>query len=139
MHNHLDNPLKKHGLRETSFRKVLLNSFESTQHAMSLEEIRNQLPDDTDRITLYRTLQAFETSGLIHSIPDAEGNKKYALCYDPCDTHGHHHSHAHFTCNQCNTTWCLDHWSLPPLHDKRIHTIGSADLILSGTCQNCAG
>jgi Fur family ferric uptake transcriptional regulator len=130
--------LKKHGLRETTFRKLLLNNFEQAKHALNLEELRSKLPEDTDRITLYRTLQSFEQSGLIHSIPDTEGNKKYALCLDPCDTHGHNHSHAHFTCQKCQTTWCLDHWALPPLNDNRISAIATADLIVTGTCAQCA-
>lgn len=130
--------LKSHGLRETAFRRLALQAFYNSQTALNLEDLRQVLPEDSDRITLYRTLQQFEKQGLIHSIADADGGLKYALCHASCDAHGHHDSHAHFTCEVCHNTWCLEHWQAPQIQDEQIARILSSDLIVKGICAICA-
>lgn len=131
--------LKAHGLRETPFRRLALQAFFSRSTALNLDDLRDFLPDGFDRITLYRTLQQFEKQGLIHSIPDSHGGLKYALCTDSCGVHGHHDSHAHFTCTQCDTTRCLDYWQAPQIVDKQIASIQRSDFSITGICAACAG
>jgi Fur family ferric uptake transcriptional regulator len=130
--------LKLHGLRETAFRRLLLQVFNQRTTALNLEDIRGALPPESDRITIYRTLQLFEKQGLIHSIADSNGHVKYALCPEDCNAEGHHDHHAHFTCVACESTWCITQFKAPEIVDAHIAKIMHTELLVHGKCVSCA-
>ena len=100
--------LEDHGLRRTNFRKEVLSIFVKNKgKAITNADVESEL-NDFDRITLYRTLKSFENKGLIHLAIDTSGQTKYALCGDSCDVHQHTDGHAHFHCNKCGETQCMD-------------------------------
>lgn len=129
--------LKQHALRVTDFRLAVLFHLNNHTGAISLADLKQKLPDDTDRVTLYRTLQKFESSGLIHSIPDPNGEVKYALCKHDCSTEEHHDAHAHFSCRSCGNTWCLDDWEFVGRSHPRIGRTDEVVLHLNGVCADC--
>ena len=135
---HIDQLLDSHELRKTSFRKEVLGIFISHQgNAITQHELEADLGQH-DRITLYRTLKAFEQNGLVHMAVDSLGQSRYALC-----VHDHHHDHdhedhTHFHCTQCGTTSCLD--ELPDPLQAMIpkgYEVHSYQVTFSGTCASC--
>lgn len=131
--------LKNHGLRKTAFRKELLSLFTEANSSLTVEEIKNRVTSTSDKVTIYRALDSFEKNGLIHQVPDKSNLIRYALCHEDesCSTSGHQHNHAHFICETCNSTYCVDNIKIPSIKHTNGFTIQSAKLILEGICSDC--
>ena len=130
--------LEEHRLRKTTFRKEVLAIFLTYQgRAITQIDIEEKL-GDFDRITLYRTLKSFEDKGLIHLALDVTGQSKYALCNHGCDEDSHHDMHAHFHCDHCGKTLCLDEMSerFDSLVPKG-YQVDDVQITFSGTCSIC--
>lgn len=128
--------LKDHGLRVTDFRKGVLALFGERSAAVDSRTIEKDM-HPADRVTIYRTLRSFEDSGIIHRIADPTGAIKYALCNAGCDDHAHHDSHAHFHCNACQKTICLDAQHELNVNAPAGYAVAETHVILSGTCDHC--
>jgi Fur family ferric uptake transcriptional regulator len=129
--------LKGHKLRITETRTKVLGQFMNGHKALRQTDLENTLGDKFDRVTIYRTLNAFLESGIIHKIPDDSGVTQYALC-DNCDAHEHHDEHIHFKCTNCNKLECLDHYTVPKFEVPKGYTVASADMVVTGICGECA-
>ena len=129
--------LKGHQLRRTPMRvevlKILMNA-DGT--AIAHPELERMLPD-ADRITLYRTLKTFEEKGLVHQVVDSSNATKYALCKDHCTEHEHHDEHAHFHCQDCGKTVCLETVTTSSFKVPTGFKVAQTHLVLEGTCDNC--
>ena len=137
MENSVKNILDIHGLRRTPFRlKVLKIFLDSEDQALNNASLESQLPD-ADRITLYRTIKSFEKAGIIHQAIDGSNESKYALCNNDCTEHNHKDNHAHFLCNTCGKTFCIENvmnstYSLPVKF-----TMDKVHVAITGICGNC--
>lgn len=138
MENEALKKLEKSDLRKTAIRVEVLQLFLTHKgRALSSKEIEEAL-DNPDRITLYRTLKAFEQSGVIHQAVDGTGTAKYALCPDKCTSHEHHDEHAHFHCLKCGKTICLEGKIDPQVKVPEGYRVSHAHLVLEGVCDECA-
>jgi Fur family ferric uptake transcriptional regulator len=129
--------LKQNGLSRTEVRVKVLELFLESEIALSLTDIESAF-DKLDRITLYRTLKAFETKGIIHKAIDGTKHPKYAMCESSCDEHNHQDNHAHFHCMNCEKTICLE--NVPTPNSPNIpkgYQVRETNLILSGVCTEC--
>ena len=132
-----EHKLKHLGIRKTPIRMEMLEIFiGSAGKALSNRDIELEL-EDPDRITVYRTLKTFEQKGLIHQVMDGTGVTKYAICIDDCDDHSHHDEHAHFRCEKCGKTTCLDGNITLPNDIPAGYQINNAHLVLEGRCAEC--
>ncbi len=134
-----DHMLADHGLRKTAFRKEVLSIFLANKgKAVTTASIEDSLKD-FDRITLYRTLKSFEEKGLIHLAMDINGQSRYALCDHNCSVDKHQDTHAHFHCDSCGHTTCLDemHESYEALVPQG-YKIKDVQITFSGVCQSCS-
>lgn len=134
--NQISDILKKHELRKTSIRMKVLEVFLDKDEAMSHAELEREL-EETDRVTLYRTLKKFEESGIIHKAIDGTDTARYALCHGACEHHHHEDNHAHFNCEKCGKTFCLDNVEVPTFKLPNGYSQESAHLIIKGTCELC--
>ena len=130
--------LKEHELRITPVRSSVVEMFLAAGHqALSTREIEDRL-DNADRITLYRTLKSFEKKGLIHQVVDGSGAPKYALCSSGCSHHEHNDDHAHFHCEGCGKTYCLDGDVQTKVSVPKGFKIARTNLVLEGFCDHCS-
>ena len=130
--------LKNHKLRKTDFRLKVLEVFlEHAHSAVSNQELEKRL-GDFDRITLYRTLKSFESSGLVHQVMDGSSVTKYALCANDCKVHKLNKDHAHFHCNSCGSTYCMDNVGSLDLSLPNNYVLDKVQLTLSGLCSRCS-
>ena len=129
--------LKKHGLRKTTFRLQLLSLFHEVRSSLTADEIRKRIGESTDKVTVYRALDAFEKSCLIHKVPGKWNLTRYALCHTECCVYNHVHNHAHFICNVCTDTFCIDEVEMPEIEAAQCFHIQSSKLILEGECPDC--
>lgn len=128
--------LDNHKLRNTKMRRDVLNIFLMHQDALSHSDIEKQL-DASDRVTLYRTLKTFEQKGIIHKAIDGGDKLKYAMCSQGCTEHHHIDEHAHFHCQKCERTFCLEDVLTPNVNIPSGYKIESAHLVLNGLCEEC--
>lgn len=136
--NQVSNKLwKEFKLRSTPARKEILHLFLKKDCALSHSDIENEIADNLDRVTVYRTLKTFSDRGLIHKVPDDEGSLKYALCTEACSVAEHRHEHVHFKCTSCGQTNCLD-VDIPLVKLPKGYKPREANLLIQGTCQNCS-
>lgn len=133
----IDVVLRDHGLRKTAFRNELLSMFYTIKSSLTAEEIKSKVETAKDKVTIYRALEAFEKSGLIHRVPDKSNLTRYALCHNDCNAEQHIHNHAHFICNSCKETFCIDTVQTPEIESMNGFLIKKAKLILEGDCSDC--
>ena len=133
--------LSEHKLRNTSIRREMLTLFLESDHALSHSHIESRLVSNFDRVTLYRTLKTFEEKGLIHRIANDTDIIEYALCRGDCHEHDHKHSdnHAHFRCEQCQHTFCLEEVTIPKLPIPQGFKANDFQLLVVGVCALCNG
>lgn len=129
--------LRKNQLSVTDSRKSILDLFLHSNGALAHADIERQTGEKFDRVTVYRTLQAFMEKGLIHTIPTSDNSIRYALCKDNCSQGHHHDNHVHFICTVCEKTICLDSVTVPevklPLGFKPL----DSQMVVSGICAEC--
>ena len=129
--------LKTFRLRSTPTREEILHLFIRKDYALSHTDIENEIAKDIDRVTVYRTLKTFTDRGLIHKVLDDGGSLKYALCSEACSATHHRHDHVHFKCTICGQTNCLD-VEIPRVKLPEGYTANEVNLLIQGTCENCA-
>jgi Fur family ferric uptake transcriptional regulator len=129
--------LKRQQLSVTDSRKKILELFVRSGNALAHADIEHHSGTEFDRVTIYRTLQTFVEKGIIHTIPTIDNSVRYALCKDEC-TEGHHHDdHIHFLCDDCGTTYCLDHVVVPQVQLPNGFRATQTDVVVSGKCSKC--
>ena len=130
--------LKNHSLRITDCRLDVIDYFLSNKNALSQGDLEQRLKQ-YDRVTLYRTLNSFLESGILHKIPNESGTATYGMCYDTCGPHDHNHNHVHFKCNSCGQIQCLDEEQMiPTVALPKGYEAEGANLIIDGKCDECA-
>ncbi len=128
--------LAKYDLRRTAVRIQVLSYFLKSKSALSHGQLEKAL-EDTDRVTLYRTLKTFEETGIIHKAIDGTDVARYALCGGECEHDHHDDDHAHFHCKSCDETVCLDHVIVPKVNLPVGYVQDSAHMIINGICEKC--
>ena len=127
--------LQAHNLRSTPVRRSVLELISKRGVALASSELEKATK--ADRITVYRTLRTFESSGILHRVQDATGVDKYALCGGACSVAGHHHTHAHFHCTSCEKTSCLNEVKIEAQVLPKGYQINESQLTYSGICPSC--
>src|SRR5579872_5643643 len=138
MEKNIDELLKKNQLSVTAGRKQILEYFFQQDGALSHSDIEKKAGGKFDRVTVYRTLQAFLEKGLIHSIPTADNSIRYALCKDDCSAGQHRDDHVHFICNHCGNAVCLEEVVVPAIRVPRGYIVQQVEMLVSGVCMGCA-
>ena len=135
----MDNLFIKYGLKKTSFRKQLLIFFQSSSSSLTVKKIIKKFASSVDKVSIYRALNSFEKSGLIHKVPDKNNLLRYSLCSSECGPGKHSHDHAHLLCSICDETFCLDDFLLPNIKTHNGYVINNYKIILEGSCLSCQG
>ncbi len=134
----IKNILKHNHLSVTDGRVKILELFLAQEGALAHADIERKTGEKFDRVTVYRTLQAFLDKGIIHNIPTADNSVKYALCKDDCSQGHHHDHHVHFMCTICGKTTCLDDVNVPVVQLPTGYSVNQIQMIITGICKDCA-
>ena len=129
--------LKRNSLSVTDSRKKILQLFLEQPGALAHGDIEKKAGEKFDRVTVYRTLQAFVDKGIIHTIPTADNSIRYALCKDDCSEGHHQDHHIHFVCDVCGNTYCLDDVVTPDIKLPKGYSAGHVEVVVEGVCKNC--
>lgn len=134
--------LKRHGLRSTRARSLVLASLQSTRKGPTLtaQDIHNgflsQKPSKRcDLVSVYRALELFEDLGLVHRCPDGS----YGLC-----THSGQkpqtgpHLHLLLKCLKCSRT---EESKVPRSIERQLQALSfspTKPIFAEGICQSCS-
>jgi Fur family ferric uptake transcriptional regulator len=130
--------LKRNNLSVTDSREKILGLFLKQEGALTHGDIEKKAGEKFDRVTVYRTLQAFVDKGIIHAIPTADNSIRYALCRDNCSEGHHRDHHIHFVCNQCHNTYCLDDVVTPDIKLPKGYVSSQIEVVVEGICKTCS-
>lgn len=123
------------GLRVTEARRSLVRALAQSKLPLAVEEIHRKVGRQrADRVTLYRSLDAFERAGIVQRHPLEKGRSLYAL------TPGAHHHH-HVVCRRCGAIERLAECDVTAVESaarERGFTELSHVLEIQGLCPRCA-
>ena len=127
--------LKDFDLRKTNFRIELVALFLNST-SLTADDIKEKISATKDKVTIYRALEAFEKKCMIHRVPDKDNLIRYAICQRNSSC-SHDHNHAHFICNVCADTFCIESINTPIVKNEEGFNIKKSKLILEGECPSC--
>lgn len=128
--------LQTHGLKNTKIRQAVLTVLMNAKEGLSHLDLSRNMDVDFDRVTLFRTLNTLEDSGIVHKIIDFNGTAKYA--FTSLNEVKNEHSHAHFLCLTCGQVVCLDETFL--LNEVKVpkgFQKQTIDVQVKGQCAKC--
>lgn len=128
--------LAKREIHPTAIRILVIRAMMQVNRPVSLLDLENVL-DTVDKSTLFRTITLFLSHHLIHSIDDGTKSLKYAVCGDSC-TCAVEDLHAHFYCENCNRTFCLENMPAPVMDMPKGFTLTTINYVLKGLCPDCS-
>jgi Fur family transcriptional regulator, ferric uptake regulator len=138
--------LRATGERVTDPRVAVLSTLLSCDHAVSQLDVATMIEKyhTIDRVTVYRVLDWLVGVGIAHRIAGDDRVWRFMLntqtgSHPSRKTASHQlHEHAHFTCNTCGQTFCLDNVQ-PKVNGKLPAGFSTTevDLKIRGLCAEC--
>ena len=129
--------LQVNGLKKTPIRIEILDLFMTHNFALSASDIIARMKSGNDRVTVYRALASFEKHGILHKASEDGHGIKYALCGQACPNETHTDQHAHFICDKCHKTYCLEEITVPEIELSNEFSVNSVNYTLRGICKEC--
>jgi Fur family ferric uptake transcriptional regulator len=136
---HARGELARTGHRAGGAREQVLALLERQHCCLSAQEIHDRLRESGGRAaglaSVYRALEVLTSLRLVHRL-DVDGT----ACFEPADPTGDHHHHA--ICELCGKRDVFADAELERLIDgvaaRLGYTIGGHDVVLRGSCPDCA-
>ena len=129
--------LEKKGLKMTSQRSMILDTFMTKEGHFTSEELYDIVKKKDGAIgqaTVYRTLKLLSESGIAQEVDFSDGVVRYEHKY------GHEH-HDHLICNSCGKNIEVLDRQIEDLQEKiaRKHgfTLTGHKMYLNGICRDC--
>jgi Fur family ferric uptake transcriptional regulator len=134
--------LRATGGRLTQPRVAVLAMLMAANHAISHHEVAAGVAtrQPIDRVTVYRVLDWLVDAGIAHRIAGDDRVWRFMLSRDHAGSKPEvKHQHAHFTCNQCGQTFCLN--DLPARVNFKLpdgFKSSEVDVKIRGACAHCS-
>lgn len=125
--------LNEHHLKSTGIRKLLLNLLIERDFAISEHEIKENLGEIYDRVTIYRTLKTLEECGIIHKISHSDCCTQYSL-----NRPHKNENHSHFHCCNCHNIICLENQATVSITLPQGFTETDLSIVINGLCPKCS-
>lgn len=133
--------LKRYDLKVTPVRLQVLQALIRSDVALSHADITDALGDgNLDKVTLYRTLNAFTEKGIVHKVATEDRNWLYAIMMENDTKPVSDHAHAHFICDRCEKIFCFP---LGASANESVNSIKEGFIVrekevrLHGLCPTC--
>ncbi len=144
------------GLRSTTSRLEVVSILAQNNFPLTHQDLLKQLPENFDRVTLYRVLDWLLQHNIIHRIAGEDRAWRFQLNagnanriqysekkpLSATQKVTHQHSHAHFQCSECGKIFCLESYpaDVHPQFSSSIpahFTVDSIELNIKGKCSDC--
>lgn len=128
--------LSRSGLKRTPGRIAIINLLLAAEYPLSQQEIASRLIKiSMNGVSIYRSLDAFLKTGIVHRIDSGDRTWRFAIC--GCGTRGH--CHPHFICKQCGKVECLSDYKLPELDEIQPgYIVENQEVYIRGRCAGCS-
>lgn len=126
--------LKQYAQRTTDKRVALLELLMESPKAFALSDIEKKISISIDRVTIYRTLQLFESTGLVSKVIDHKGTCQYMFNFE---NHNKLSMHPHLRCKECGKVVCLPCLPNEYLDKLDKYEIEEMYFLMEGTCSEC--
>ena len=132
--------LRGAALRRTPVRIGVLEVLAGAGGPLGVPQIIERLPDHTDAVTVYRTLNTFTRKKLVHRVHAEDRTWRYALSGSPLKSPAH--QHPHFVCDECGTVECLAGATIPKTFVPSLrvgarYAVRYPEVVLHGLCPKC--
>lgn len=127
--------LEAHGVRVTANRLLIVRALDAAGRPLNMTELEDAL-ESVDKSVVFRSLQQFRETGLVHVLEDSANGTRYELCH----SHGTHDDdlHVHFYCERCHRTFCLEDVPVPSVAVPSGFTLHTSSHLLRGLCPSCS-
>lgn len=129
--------LSGHGVRLTANRILIARCLSQAGRPMSMSELEAEI-DTIDKSNIFRALTAFKEAHLVHTIEDGSDNVKYEICHSHEEDDHDSDLHAHFYCEKCHRTFCMEDIPVPDVDLPQGYNVHSANFVIKGTCPDCS-
>ena len=127
----------EHGVRPTANRLMIARAMSEAGRPMSMSELETSL-ETIDKSIISRTLSQFREHHMVHAIEDG-GGIRYELCRCHADESEDSDLHAHFYCERCGKTFCLENIPVPAVYLPRGYQSITVNYLIKGICPQCSG
>lgn len=127
--------LRHKGVRPTANRIVVLKTLHNEHRPMSLSMMEGLLLS-MDKSSIFRVLTLFLEHDIVHAFEDGKGALNYELCSHH-NEHDHSASHAHFYCERCGKTFCMEDIPVENVALPEGFEAHSISFVIKGECPNC--
>lgn len=129
--------LLEHGIKPTANRIVIVKTLAAAERPLSLSELEYKILS-IDKSGVFRALTLFREHHLVHVIEDGGDGVRYELCHSH-DGHKHEDDqHAHFYCENCHRTFCINDMPIPTIQLPEGYVLQSVNYMAKGLCPQCA-
>ena len=128
--------LKEFNIKKTKPRSLLLELLEKSKKPITVNELFDSADKSVDKVTVYRTVDLFERSGLVRRVETLEREVRYEL-QDP------EHDHHHVICIKCKKVEDFTGCQAESLIEKALEQVGGFSTVshhsfdIFGICNSC--
>lgn len=124
------------GIKPTPNRQLVVQALAKASAPLSLMELEVQL-ETMEKSSVFRVLSLLLEHDAVHAMEDGRGIAKYELCHSDSH-HSPGHMHAHFYCEECRHTFCLDDVQVPAPKLPQGFVPSSINFMVKGLCADCS-
>lgn len=119
-------------LQKTECRKKVLKVLQSSETALSEDEILSKIDKKFNKTSVYRTLNTFSEKGIIHRIITDMNVAKYSLSKNNMPD-----NHIHFECKKCCSVYCFPEYGINNLKLPEGFEKEDSNILIVGICKKC--
>lgn len=119
----------------------VLTVLAAAEQPLGVQQVLEKLPEHTDTVTVYRTLNTFTSKRVVHRVRGEDRTWRYAL--GSAETQKQtSHAHPHFVCDTCGTVECLEGSQIPTSLIRSLkvadqYEVRYPEVVLHGVCPRC--
>lgn len=133
----IENILTDRGVKPTVNRILVMKELMKASNPVNLADLEVLLGFSMDKASIFRVLELFAEKDVVHVIEDGSRSLKYELCHSETK-HSIADQHAHFYCEHCKETYCIEAARVPMIDIPDGFTPHSINYVIKGICSKCS-
>lgn len=129
--------LNDKGVKPTANRILVMRELMRASNPVNLADLEASFEFSMDKASIFRVLELFAEKDVVHVIEDGSRSLKYELCHSD-GTHSIADQHAHFYCERCKETYCIETARVPVIDIPDGFTPHSVNYMIKGICPKCS-
>lgn len=134
--NDISDILTGKGIKPTANRILVMRELIKASNPVNLANLEAMLDFSMDKASIFRVLELFAEKDVVHVIEDGSRSLKYELCHSSTK-HSIADQHAHFYCENCKETFCIETAQVPLIEIPEGFTPHFINYMIKGICPKC--